>query len=185
MFGVSTVGAMAPSSGIDPEAGGIILDSAKAALQQEFQLAERYDAKSRSQVTIAGSWFAVVQAVVAVVVPSITFVPWRVSLFCMASVAGTAFLWSMYMHGRVWKLRPQPGISHGTLAGMTSSAKEMKLDKFQEHVIVLYQNLLGNARTQNNERAAALETATGYWMVAMIAIFGELLVALAARVSGG
>lgn len=40
-----------------------ILDAARAALDGEFARAERFDAKARGQATLAGSWFAVTQAV--------------------------------------------------------------------------------------------------------------------------
>src|SRR4051812_4936004 len=43
-----------------------VLDTARDALDHEFQLAERYDAKARGRATLAGSWFAATQAVTAV-----------------------------------------------------------------------------------------------------------------------
>lgn len=168
-----------------PTAEGLkqIVEAARNALNEEFQRAERYDAKARGQMTLAGSWFAVVQAVAAVSLRGDTPAVWAVAIAVSAVIAGVALFSAMRLSARVWSLRSQPAINQETLEGMLSSA-EREPEQFGHQLVMLYRNLLGNAQQVNADRANALERATSTWWWALALGFAELAVALASRVFG-
>ncbi|MCP9490253.1 MAG: hypothetical protein MSC31_10310 [Solirubrobacteraceae bacterium MAG38_C4-C5] len=160
-----------------------VVEAARKALDQEFQRAERYDAKARGQMTLAGSWFAVVQAVAAVSLRGDTPPVWATAIAIAAVVAGIALFTAMRRSARVWKLRPQPAVNQETLEDMLLSA-EREPERFGRQLVLLYRNLLGKAQQVNADRASALEGATGAWWWALALAFAELAVALASRVFG-
>jgi len=160
-----------------------VVEAARKALDQEFQRAERYDAKSRGQMTLAGSWFAIVQAVAAVSLRGDTSTGWAIAIAVAAVVAGFALFSAMRRSAQVWKLRPQPAVDQQTLEDMLLSA-EREPDRFGRQLVQLYRNLLGKAQQVNSDRADAFERATGAWWWALALAFVELGIALASRIFG-
>jgi protein-S-isoprenylcysteine O-methyltransferase Ste14 len=160
-----------------------VVEVARSALDEEFQRAERYDAKARGQMMLAGSWFAVVQAVAAVSLRGDTPNAWALAIAAAAVLAGLVLIWAMRQSARVWKLRSQPAINQETLEDMLSSA-EQDPERFGHELVLLYRNLLGNAQDVNAKRASAFEDATGAWWWALALAFAELAIALASRVFG-
>jgi uncharacterized protein YneF (UPF0154 family) len=161
-----------------------IVDAARDALEQEVGRAERYDAKARNQMTLAGSWFAVVQAVAAVAIRPNTPSKWVVGILLAAVVAAGGLILAMIASAKVWKLREQPAVNHETLNEMLDDARR-KPSTFGEDLVQLYRNLLGHAQERNDERADALDESTRTWWWALSLGFIELAVALLSRVSGG
>jgi hypothetical protein len=166
-----------------PHDGGLepVIDAAKSALEFENQRADRLDSKARNQMTLAGSWFAVVQAVAAVVLAAHTPIGWVIALGATASVAGLALIIAIRLSANVWKLRPQPAVTQETLEDMTQAAQENP-ETFSEQLVLQYRHMLGHLQEVNNARVNALDAATFWWWVALSLAFVELTVALLTKI---
>jgi hypothetical protein len=158
-----------------------VLSAARSALEFESQRADRLDSKARNQMTLAGSWFAVVQAVAAVVLSHRTPLGWVIAIAATAALAGLALIVAMRESTNVWKLRPQPAVTQETLEDMTAAA-QTNPETFSEQLILQYRHILGHLQEQNNARANALDAATAWWWVTLGLSFTELAVALLTRI---
>ena len=132
-------------------------------------------------MTLAGSWFAVVQAVAAVVLSHRTPLGWVIAIAATAALAGLALIVAMRESTNVWKLRPQPALTQETLEDMADAAKRSP-ETFSEQLVLQYRHMLGHVQEQNNARASALDTATSWWWIALGLGFVELAVALLTRI---
>lgn len=161
----------------------ILLDSATSMIDEEFKRSERLDAKSRNQITIAGSFFAVVQAVVIGLIngslgateqdPASSFVPWLAVAGGAAAVTLAVALGFSY---RAWRLHDDPTLSPETI------------DEYREHarqgnpavgvkLIGAYSQIAKGRRENNAKRAKSLERAAIVCAIAMTFIFAELVLA--------
>lgn len=161
-----------------------VVEAARAALDQEFQRAERYDAKARNQMTLAGSWFAVVQAVAAVTLRGDASTAWVGAIAASAAVAGVALFIAMRLSAKVWKLRLEPAVNQETLEDMLSAA-EREPETFGQNLVRLYRHLLGKAQEVNESRATAFDGSTVAWWWALGLAFAELALALLSQIFGG
>jgi hypothetical protein len=175
---------MSASSGADDADIQQIVDAARSALDQEFSRAERYDLKSRNQITLAGSWFAVVQAVVAVAVGPSTSSEWIAAVLVAAAVAAGALILAIIACAKVWQLKEQAAINHETLEDMLDAATSQQRT-FRSDLVQLYRNLLAEAQLVNEKRATALESSLESWWWALALGFVELGVALISRITSG
>ena len=132
-----------------------VLDVARAAVDREFQRAERFDAKARGQATLAGSWFAVTQAVVAVALRSETPHCWIVAILVVLLLQGSALILLLAACARVWRLRERNDIGSETIAAMRGSAGDAD---FADRAVQLYSGILEGAQEANGRRADALES---------------------------
>jgi hypothetical protein len=155
-----------------------VIEAARDALSQEFERAERYDAKARNQMTVAGSWFAVAQAVAAVG-PN-TPGEWIAGILLAAVVAAVFLILATIASAKVWKLRDQPAVSQETLEDMLAAARK-SANSFGEDLVRLYRHLLGHAQSRNEERAAALDGSLLSWWCALGFGFVEVCVALLSK----
>jgi hypothetical protein len=84
------------------------LNTARAAVEQEFLISERLDTKARALVVLAGQWFAVAQAVSAV-----AFATKKPHDWMLWTVAGTALVGAIalallfFFCWRVWRIRDE------------------------------------------------------------------------------
>jgi len=131
-----------------------VLDAARAALDREFQRAERFDAKARGQATLAGSWFAVTQAVVAVGLRSETPRWWVAAVLAVLLLQGVALVMHLTACAKVWRLQGREDIGPATIAAMHGSVGD---EDFGKRAIDLYCKILRGARAANRRRADALE----------------------------
>jgi hypothetical protein len=160
-----------------------VVEAARTALDQEFQRAERYDTKARGQMTLAGSWFAVVQAVAAVALRGNTPTGWIIAIASAAAIAGVALFAAMRTSAKVWSLRQQPAVNQATLEDMLVAA-ERDPQAFGRQLVQLYRHLLGHAQEVNERRADAVDAATSVWWWALGLTLVELAIALLSRVFG-
>jgi hypothetical protein len=89
-----------------PENVAHMLDAAKTALDDEIALAERLDNKARGAAMLAGSWFAVTQAVAATSLTAHTSSGWIFGCVCglaLQAIALTLMLTSIV--GSIIRLR--------------------------------------------------------------------------------
>lgn len=160
----------------------LIIDAAREALEREDARAERLDAKARGQMALAGTWFAIVQAVAAVALNAGIPNGWLIAVGVSAGAAAVALVVAMAKSAEVWKLKSRPSIGTKTIDAMTAALHK---DTFKEEMVQEYQHLLGKLQIVNHERAKALECSTVAWWWALGFGLAELAVALLARIVGG
>lgn len=164
----------------------ILLDSATSMIDEEFKRSERLDAKSRHQVTIVGTFFAVVQAgVIALVNGSLgkteehgasSFVPW---LMGAAGVAALALLVAFLFSYWAWRLQDDPALSPDTLDDYREAARQGN-PAVGVKLVDAYTKVARGRRENNQSRAESLESAATACVVAAIFIAIELGLAFVA-----
>jgi hypothetical protein len=162
-----------------PASLGEVLNTARAALDQEFQIAQLLDAKARGLVTLAGQWFAIAQAVAAVAFATHkphTWMLWAVGISALVGAVAVGFLFVFSWN--VWKIRDEPAVSPRGLLQMRDVAEH---DPSATKLIDHYAALLRDRRATNKARADALADAQAAWFFAMGLPFIELGFAVATR----
>lgn len=168
-----------PTEAQVPESFGEVLNTARAALDQEFQIAGVLDAKARGLVTLAGQWFAIAQAVAAVAFATHkphTWMLWAVGITALLGAIALGFLFVFAWN--VWKIREEPAVSPRGLLQMRDVAEH---DPSPTKLIDHYAAMLRDRRATNTTRGNALECAQTAWFFAMGIPLIELGVALATR----
>jgi hypothetical protein len=105
-----------------------VLDAARDALAQEFQIAERLDSKARGQMTFAGAWFAIVQAVAGIAMRGPLSTGWAAAVVGTAATAAVALAWCFLRHHEVWKLRPETGFNSDAIHAFGKWAADKQTD---------------------------------------------------------
>ena len=80
-----------------------VLDTARATLDGEFARANRLDEKARGQATLAGSWFAVTQAVSAIATGTSASKGWIIGLAVGLGLQAVTLLtaWAAPLRGSI------------------------------------------------------------------------------------
>jgi hypothetical protein len=161
-----------------------VVSLARGAIEQEFQISERLDAKARSQVTLAGQWFAVVQAVSAVAFAAKGVEGWLLYTVGGTAIVGGALLALVFIESaKVWRIRPEGAVSPQGILDLKETAKAGDVEALDDS-ITHYASILQDRRRTNKLRADALEDAEVLWFLAMAAPLVQLAFALAARLFG-
>jgi hypothetical protein len=177
----------------EPENGGssatqlsILLSAATAIIDEEFKRSERLDSKSRNQITLAGSFFAVVQAVVVGLIngslgateetPASSFVPW---LGVAAVIAGIALLIAVRFSYRAWRLQDDDALSPNTIDAYRESARQGN-PAVGVKLIGAYTKIARSRRANNKVRAESLESAAIACGFVMALIGAELILSFVA-----
>lgn len=174
--------AIAPPSEDNPSSNALseVLTDARAAVDQEFEVTQRLDAKARGLVTVAAQWFGIAQAVSAV-----AFTTKQPHDWMLWTVGGTAFLGAvalgaLFLHSsRVWSIRDEPAVSPKGLLQMQAAARSDP--KAIELLIQHNASILRDRRLSNKTRADHLATAQWVWFIAMALPLVQLGFALATR----
>lgn len=164
----------------------ILLASATSAIDEEFKRSERLDAKSRNQLAITGTLFAVVQAAVIGLLNGLlggesdtgasAFVPW---LAVTGAAAASATMVAVAVSYRSWKLRDDPTLSIKTIRAYIDAARQGN-PAVGVKLVRAYADIAEGRRTNNAERAEALEAAAKACGVALAFITIELVLAFVA-----
>lgn len=164
----------------------ILMSSATSAIDEEFKRSERLDAKSRNQLTITGTFFAVVQAVVIGLLNGLlggdegndasAFVPW---LAVAGGVAAIAMFVAVVVSYRSWKLRDDPTLSIQTIRAYIDAARQGN-PAVGVKLVSAYADIAEGRRTNNAKRADALDDAVKGCGVALVFIGAELVLAFVA-----
>jgi hypothetical protein len=164
----------------------ILLSSATSAIDEEFRRSERLDAKSRNQLTITGTFFAVVQAVVVGLLNGLlgrdtstdasAFVPW---LAILGGIAAIAMLVAVLVSYRSWKLRDDPALSMSTIRNYIDAARQGN-PAVGVKLVSAYADIAEGRRANNAVRAAALNDAAKACGVALLFTSAELVLAFVA-----
>jgi len=164
----------------------ILLSSATSAIDEEFRRSERLDAKSRNQLTITGTVFAVVQAVVVGLLNGLLggdetndasgFVPW---LAIAGAVAAIAMFVAVAVSYHSWKLRDDPALSIKTIRAYIDAARQGN-PAVGVKLVSAYADVAEGRRTNNGKRADALDSAAKACGVALLFTGAELVLAFVA-----
>jgi hypothetical protein len=160
-----------------------VLDVGDKAVGQLFQIAERLDAKAKNQVTVAATWFAVVQAVAGVAYAAKPDRPWLYALLGATAVGGVALLATFFFSYLAWRPRDEKQLTHSGFRSLADGALERN-PKLAERLILYYQNLIYTRSKNNENRVRWLGYAEVAWWVSVISTFGELIIASCARLFG-
>jgi hypothetical protein len=168
-----------------------ILDAARAALDGEFARAERFDAKARGQATLAGSWFAVTQAVAAVAITAHTHGYWIIVLLCGLTLQAGALYLLLRASAKVWRLRDREEVGRTSLEAMLADVDATPIE-FASKAVKFYGDILDAAREANRQRADDFDAQEGcakwlsasfWWRPVLVIGLLEMAVALISRIA--
>ncbi len=164
----------------------VLLSSATAAIDEEFKRSERLDAKSRNQITIVASFFAIVQAVVVGLINgslggteqhgASSFVLW---LAIVGALASAALVVAAFVSYNAWKLRNDPTLETETIREYIDYARDGN-PVVGVNLVAAYADIAQGRRDNNALRATALERATVACGTATLLIGAELVLAFIA-----
>jgi hypothetical protein len=160
----------------------LVVDAARAAIDQEFKIAERLDAKARNQIAVGGAWYALVQAAASIAIKNYLDHGGNTPLFAwvltLAAAGAVALGFAIAYSYSVWKLRDEKEITPDGLEAMAESAKDPganMLDLFTRH----YRFVLWHRRQNNKDRAESFKRSIPWWALSLAFGVAELLLAVA------
>ncbi len=157
-----------------------VLDTARATLDGEFARANRLDEKARGQATLAGSWFAVTQAVSAIATGTSASKGWIIGLAVGLGLQAMALFMLLLRDSAVWKLHDRDEVGPETLEAMRDSVSEPVAD-FASSAIEFYIPVLDQAQKANEQRGKAFEKASFWWWPVLVIGLLEIAAALISR----
>lgn len=180
----------APISSAPEDSGAaqlsILLSSATAIIDEEFRRSERIDAKSRNQVALAATFFAVVQAGVIGLLNGVLgasehhkaspFIPW---LAVAGGLAGIALVAAVVVSYRAWRLLDDPALGVKTLRDYLPAARDGN-PAVGAKLVDAYSKIAEGRRANNRARTDSLESATKACGIALAFIAAELTLAFIA-----
>jgi hypothetical protein len=159
----------------------LVLDVARAAISQEFQIAERLDAKSRNQIAVGGALFALVQAVASIAIThAVDNGDTRFTfglLVATAAFAGLSLIVAAVFAYDVWRLRDEQEITPQALEEMAAASRDPKRELMDE-LVRHYEFILQTRRVNNRKRASAFDRSILPWMISLGLGTAELVTAL-------
>ena len=144
----------------------LVLEAARDAIRQEFQIAERLDAKARNQMAIAGTWFAVVQGVAGLAIgddETGSFFGWSyvTIIVVLAGAAGACLIVAMTLSYLVWRLRDEEEITHKALFEMADVARNPS-DGLEDKLVAHNARILVRAApTTSSEHGTSVDLSSG------------------------
>jgi hypothetical protein len=111
-----------------PENRARVLDISRATLDSEFLRANRWDEKARGQATLAGSWFAVTQAVAAVAAGSHVGKAWVVALVAGLVLQAGTLVMNLVRAANVWEPRDRLEFGRETIEALEGRMSEPAAD---------------------------------------------------------
>jgi cellobiose-specific phosphotransferase system component IIC len=164
----------------------MLLDAATAIIDEEFKRSERLDAKSRNMITVAGAFFAVVQAVVAALInetltatatqETSPFVLW---LCVAAGISTLGLLIALTWSYEAWRLRDDEALQVKTIRDYRDAAYSGN-PAVGAKLVDAYAQIAEDRRKVNAERADAVDAAAIACGIAMALIGIELVLAFVA-----
>jgi hypothetical protein len=124
-----------------------VLDIARATLDSEFLRANRWDEKARGQATLAGTWFAVTQAVSAVAAGSHVPKEWVVALAVGLVLQAGALVMNLLRSAAVWKARDRLEFGRETLNALDERMSDPP-DEVVEGLVTFFGTALDGPRNR-------------------------------------
>jgi hypothetical protein len=160
-----------------------VLDAARGALAQEFQIAERLDAKARGQMTLAGAWYAVVQAVAGIALRDAGLsTGWKAAILGTAGLSGLALVVAVVQSYQVWKLRNETDLNPEAIRDFGEWVRDDETD-VGGTLVGYYASILEKRQATNKQRSEAFDESVKAWFGALGLTLVELLTALVAVIS--
>jgi hypothetical protein len=166
---------------------GLLLDTARSLIDEEFRRSERLDAKSRNQFTTVGALFAVVMATTAGVLNALLdqdkvhgWVYPVLGTCALASIGAlfAALIWSI----EAWRLRESDALDPDTIEEYISHAEHGNL-AVAKNLVQAQAQILRDRRAQNAQRARGLESATRACLIAAGASLAQLAAVFVALIA--
>jgi hypothetical protein len=164
---------------------GLLLDSAREMVDEEFRRAERLEGKSRNQFTAVGGLFAVVMATTAGVLNLLPLNNQKVQGWVYPTVGGCAAFATLAMgialalSLRAWKTSESDALDAQTIRDYVPYAERGNV-AVAKRLIEAYAAILDDRRAQNKTRVGDLKCATKASVVAAIAVLVQLVAVFAA-----
>jgi hypothetical protein len=155
------------------------LDIARGTLDSEFARANRLDEKARGQATLAGSWFAVTQAVAAIAAGPGAERGWLIVLSIVLGLQAISLFVLMVFAGKVWKQRERKEVGKEMLEKMKDSASA---PDFMERTVNFFTGTLDEARAANKARGEDFKWAYRWWWPVLVLGIVEISAALVSRI---
>jgi hypothetical protein len=159
----------------------LLLNAATSIVEEEFKRSERLDAKSRNMLTVTGTFFAVVQAVVAALInetlgttatePASPWIPW---LMGMAGLAIVGLLIAVTWSYEAWRLRDEEALQVKTVRAYRDAAHAGN-PAVGVKLVDAYSDIAEDRRKVNAERADVVDKAAIACGSAMLLIGTELV----------
>lgn len=163
-----------------PEDIGHVVESARAAVEEELKLSERLDRKIQFQFAVAAAWFGATQAFVAAILGTRVPAGWVIAILGLAIVATGLMAKAIQTTFSVWKLRPDKALDPDDIAAFADRVHERD-PTVPGEIAKHYAVVARSRRERNEERVTAVQNSFEWCAYAVAATFGELLLALAAR----
>jgi hypothetical protein len=158
---------------------GLVIEAARAAVTQEFQIAERLDSKARNQMTVAAAWYGVVQAAASIVLKSHNLSnSWRWVILSLAIAGGAAFALALLFSFLVWRVRDEKEITVDGLAQMAAAAQDVDRD-FEGDLVEHYRSILQARRKTNKRRVDYFRRSEWPWGICVVTALAEIIVTFA------
>jgi hypothetical protein len=163
----------------------ILLDAAKATVDEEFRRSERLDAKSRNQMTLAATMFGVAQAIAVGLVNSVLAQDGTKALILAGLVAGAAIIalgclaWALALSYGSWNLRDEKALNIETFEKYLGAARAGN-PNVGAQLVKQYAKVARDRRDSNNARVSAIERAARACAVTSAWVGVELVLAFAA-----
>jgi hypothetical protein len=148
-------------------------------LDSEFARANRLDEKARGQATLAGSWFAVTQAVAAIAAGPGAEKGWLIALSIVLGLQAISLFVLMVYAGKVWKQRERKEVGKETLDPMKDSISE---PDFMERTVNFFTDTLDEAQEANKKRGKDFGCAYWWWWPVLVLGLVEIAAALVSRI---
>jgi hypothetical protein len=164
-----------------PERMGMVLDAARAAIAQEFQISERIDAKARNQMTVAAAWYGLVQAGASIVLrgnhPHLGR-SWFWTIVALGIAGAVGFAWALLFSFRVWRVKDEEEVTVNGLLEMRTAAQDLGRD-FANDLLQHYRSILQARRKNNAARVSDFRLSEWGWAACIVMALAEIVVALA------
>lgn len=163
----------------------ILLDAAKATVDEEFRRSERLDAKSRNQMTLVATMFGVAQAITVGLVNSVAAQDDTRGAILVGLVAGAAIIalvclgWALTLSYRSWGLRHDKALAIETFEEYLGAAQAGN-PNVGAQLVKQYAKIARARRENNSARVAAIERAGRACALTSVWVGAELILAFVA-----
>lgn len=168
------------SADATPDNLGHVLDMAGATVAADMSRANRFDEKARGIATLAGTWFAVTQAVSSLALTPHTKHGWVLALLAGLALQAVALFMLLVRAASVWKLRERDEVGPETLDAMLRDVTE-PADVFASQAVGFYRGVVKSTQEANQSRAGCFNKAMWWWWPVLVVGLLEVATALASR----
>jgi hypothetical protein len=155
----------------------LVIDAARSAIAQEYDIAERLDAKARNQVTIAGAWYAAALTGIGFALKAGPHISrwWYVPILSFAAAAGFCLAVTLIKSYQVWKLRSAWDIAPEGIEDMAAAAQSKDAKGFRKDLVTHYREILRTRRSANERRRQAFTASFPWWIASLALTLAALL----------